>query len=51
MMAKESLKYYPLLGQYLSAANVVLINRKDRSSAIETMKKAADVMIKDNVSI
>ena len=41
ILAKEEIKYYPLMGQYMQLARNVFINRQNHSSAIETMAQIA----------
>ena len=43
-IAKKELKMYPVIGQLMTAAGVIFIDRKDRSKAIEAMKPAVDAL-------
>ena len=51
IMAKESIKFYPFIGQYMMMAKNVFINRTNRTSAVETMKTVAEKLIKDKTAI
>ncbi|RKO86329.1 hypothetical protein BDK51DRAFT_12331, partial [Blyttiomyces helicus] len=41
VMAKSSIKYVPIMGQFMQLARNILIDRKNRSSALEMMAQAA----------
>lgn len=43
-IAKAELKSYPILGQVLSAAGVIFIDRKDKEKAIEALKPAVEAL-------
>ena len=63
-MAKQELKWMPLLGQYrelgrldrgnklmlVTASGAVWVNRKDRKDAMRSMKQAGEDMKKNGVS-
>lgn len=51
VMVKESLKYYPILGQYLMIAKNVFITRSNSQSAVDTMKKVVKSLVKDKTSL
>ncbi|MEM9820116.1 MAG: HAD-IB family hydrolase [Bacteroidota bacterium] len=43
-IAKKELKHMPVIGQLMSAAGVIFIDRKNREKAIEAMKPAVDAL-------
>jgi lysophosphatidate acyltransferase len=49
--AKKEVKYIPLMGQIFVAGKNILIDRKNRSSAVEAMQQVADRMKKDSSSV
>ncbi len=49
-IAKKELKNFPILGQMMTAAGVIFIDRKDRAKAIEAMKPAVEAL-KNGTSI
>lgn len=49
-IAKKELKMMPIIGQMMSAAGVIFIDRKDREKAIEAMKPAVEAL-KNGTSI
>jgi len=49
-IAKKELKNFPILGQMMTAAGVIFIDRKNREKAIEAMKPAVDAL-KNGTSI
>ncbi|KAJ3089248.1 1-acylglycerol-3-phosphate O-acyltransferase [Quaeritorhiza haematococci] len=51
VLAKSSLKWYPLLGAYMMISKAVFINRKNRESAIDTMSRVADTMKREKIGI
>ncbi|KAK4686994.1 lysophosphatidate acyltransferase, partial [Tremellales sp. Uapishka_1] len=51
IMAKQELKWAPLLGQYMSLSGAVFVNRKNRKDAVKTMQQAGDDMKKKGVSL
>ncbi|ORX44129.1 acyltransferase-domain-containing protein [Piromyces finnis] len=51
ILCKKSLKKYPILGQYLTITGSYFIDRKNSSSAIETMKEAAQYIKKNKLSV
>ncbi|KAI9015042.1 hypothetical protein BC832DRAFT_528251 [Gaertneriomyces semiglobifer] len=44
VLAKKSIRFVPLLGWFMWAANNVFIDRKNRGSAIDTMAKVAEYL-------
>ncbi|MBI3018383.1 MAG: 1-acyl-sn-glycerol-3-phosphate acyltransferase [Deltaproteobacteria bacterium] len=50
-IAKKSFSYIPILGWFLRAAGVVLIDRHHPSKALEGMKQARDSIIEQGLSI
>ncbi|KAJ3287608.1 1-acylglycerol-3-phosphate O-acyltransferase [Rhizoclosmatium sp. JEL0117] len=51
ILAKESIKYIPFMGWYMSLAGNVFINRSNRGSAIETMSKVAKTLKEKKVGV
>ena len=51
VIVKESLKYYPILGQYLMIAKNVFITRSNSQSAVDTMKRVVKTLVKDKTSL
>jgi lysophosphatidate acyltransferase len=51
VMVKQSLKYYPILGQYLMIAKNVFISRSNSQSAVDTMKKVVKSLVEDKTSL
>lgn len=51
MMVKEELKYYPILGQYLYFSKCVLLDRKNRGKAIDSLNNVAVEMKAKNLSL
>ncbi|KAK8844606.1 hypothetical protein IAR55_006453 [Kwoniella newhampshirensis] len=51
IMAKQELKWTPLLGQFMSLSGAVFINRKIRKDAIKALEQAGDDMKKKGVSL
>ena len=49
VIVKASLGKYPLVGTYLRLANCAMIDRKNRTSAIETMNEVSKEMKSKNV--
>jgi putative phosphoserine phosphatase/1-acylglycerol-3-phosphate O-acyltransferase len=49
-IAKKELKNFPIIGQMMSAAGVIFIDRKNKEKAIEAMKPAVDAL-KNGTSI
>ncbi|KAL3508494.1 hypothetical protein ACH5RR_027895 [Cinchona calisaya] len=50
-IAKKEIIFYPLFGQLYVLANHLRIDRCNPSSAIESMKKAAHAIVKNNLSL
>ncbi|XP_031504992.1 1-acyl-sn-glycerol-3-phosphate acyltransferase-like [Nymphaea colorata] len=50
-IAKKEIIWYPLFGQLYLLANHLRIDRSNPASAIESMKKAAHVVVKNNLSL
>lgn len=50
VVAKEEMKWYPFLGQFMTLAQNVFIRRKDRAKAIGALGAAAQEIKKRNVS-
>jgi len=51
ILCKKSLKKYPFLGQYLQITGAYFIDRKNSTSAIDTMKKAAVYIKKHSLAV
>jgi 1-acyl-sn-glycerol-3-phosphate acyltransferase len=51
IMGKSDIKYIPIFGQYMILAKNVLINRGNRSSAMETMGAVAKTMKQEKVGV
>ncbi|KAI9327814.1 hypothetical protein DFJ73DRAFT_782754 [Zopfochytrium polystomum] len=51
ILAKDDVKYIPLVGQYMVAAQNIFINRGNRQSAIETMANVAKIMIDKKLAL
>ncbi|WVQ85206.1 hypothetical protein IAT38_007371 [Cryptococcus sp. DSM 104549] len=51
IMAKQELKWTPLLGQYMSLSGAVFVNRKNRKDAVRALEIAGDDMKKKGVSL
>ncbi|KAJ3222924.1 1-acylglycerol-3-phosphate O-acyltransferase [Clydaea vesicula] len=51
MLAKDELKYYPILGWYMILSKAVFIKRKNRTDAIETMQNVGLKIKKDKTSL
>ncbi|PWN54332.1 1-acylglycerol-3-phosphate O [Violaceomyces palustris] len=51
IMAKQELKYTPLLGQFMALSGAVFINRKDRKDSIKAFAKVGDDMKRKNLSL
>ncbi|KAL7420334.1 1-acylglycerol-3-phosphate O-acyltransferase [Cryptotrichosporon argae] len=51
IMAKQELKWAPLLGQYMSLSGAVFVNRKNRKDAVRTVEKAGEDMKKKGISL
>ncbi|EGF79757.1 hypothetical protein BATDEDRAFT_89161 [Batrachochytrium dendrobatidis JAM81] len=51
ILAKAEIKWYPFMGQFMQLARNIFINRSDRSSAIETMAKVADLLKSQNLGL
>ncbi len=49
-IAKKELKMFPIIGQLMTAAGVIFIDRKNKEKAIEAMKPAVDAL-KNGTSI
>lgn len=49
-IAKKELKYTPILGQLMTAAGVIFVDRKNKEKAIEAMQPAVDAL-KEGTSI
>ena len=43
-IAKQELRYAPVLGQLMAAAGIIFIDRKNRNKAIKAMKPAVDAL-------
>ena len=41
-IVKKSLKYFPIVGGYLRSRKMILIDRKNKNSAIESLRQATD---------
>lgn len=46
-IAKKELQIFPIIGQLMTAAGVIFIDRKNREKAIEAMKPAVEALKKD----
>jgi len=51
VMAKQSLKYTPLLGQWMLLSGAVFIDRGNSKQAMESLEKAGDDMKKRSISL
>lgn len=51
ILCKKSLKSYPFVGQYLQVTGAYFLDRKNSTSAIDTMKKAAQYIKKHSLSV
>jgi len=51
VMAKESLKYTPLLGQWMLLSGAVFIDRGNNKQAMESLERAGDDMKKRSISL
>jgi lysophosphatidate acyltransferase len=49
VVAKESMKWYPFLGQFMMMAENVFIQRKDRAKAISALAEAGLEIRRRNV--
>ncbi|KAL0399229.1 UNVERIFIED_CONTAM: 1-acyl-sn-glycerol-3-phosphate acyltransferase [Sesamum radiatum] len=50
-IAKKEIIFYPLFGQLYVLANHLRIDRSNPKAAIESMKEAADAVVKNNLSL
>jgi lysophosphatidate acyltransferase len=50
-MAKKELMWAPLLGGYLVASGAVFVDRRNNSTAVESLKAAGDFMKKNKTSL
>ena len=51
VVAKRSIKYMPLLGQYLALAGTIYIDRLNHDSAMQGMQRAAAEIVQRKVSV
>jgi lysophosphatidate acyltransferase len=51
IMAKQELKYAPLLGQWMYLSGAVFIDRKNRGDAVKTFDQVGAAMKKDKLSL
>jgi len=51
MMSKQSLKYVPILGQFMQAGGAVFINRGNNADAVRSLQNAGEEIKRCNTSI
>ena len=51
IIAKKSLKYVPLLGWCMALTETIFIDRSDRTSAVDSMKKVGEIMKEKGKSV
>ncbi|EIW73132.1 hypothetical protein TREMEDRAFT_67225 [Tremella mesenterica DSM 1558] len=51
IMAKQELKWSPILGQYLALSGAVFVDRRNRHDAVKAIQKAGDDMKKKGVGL
>ncbi|KAG2173890.1 hypothetical protein INT44_000003 [Umbelopsis vinacea] len=51
VVAKKSIKFYPILGWYMSLSKAVFLDRSNRDSAVASAKKAAEDIHKKETSV
>jgi lysophosphatidate acyltransferase len=51
VIAKESMKYYPILGWHLALAQNIFIRRQQRDKALQAMAFAAKKIVENKVSL
>ncbi|KAM3587132.1 1-acylglycerol-3-phosphate O-acyltransferase [Umbelopsis sp. WA50703] len=51
VVAKKSIKYYPILGWYMSLSQAIFLDRSNRNSAVASAKKAADDIHRKQTSV
>ncbi|KAI8976773.1 hypothetical protein BDB01DRAFT_727405 [Pilobolus umbonatus] len=51
VVAKKALKYYPILGLFMTLANVFFVDRGNRQSAVQSARRAAESIVKKKMSV
>ncbi|KAI9010855.1 hypothetical protein CLU79DRAFT_772993 [Phycomyces nitens] len=51
VVAKKAIKYYPILGWYMTLSNAIFLDRKNRDSAVKEAQKASDDIHRKNTNV
>jgi len=51
VVAKKSIKYYPILGWYMTLSQAIFLDRSNRNSAVASAKKAAEDIHRKQTSV
>ncbi|SAL97493.1 hypothetical protein [Absidia glauca] len=51
VVAKKALKYYPILGWFMTLSNAIFLDRKNRESAVKEARQAAEDIHKKKTSV